>query len=175
MSYYTHYDLTAKTMTLPEIVKEKAKVREEQDRLKVDFEKKMNLLKNSEKQFERLEQIALKDINIHYVQIAESILRVQGDISALVDGRRINEAAALDIANDCSHMRREYFGNKRYEGYYQGSDHPYGYGPKHGGIVDMVGLKDPARRLSEEEQTACIYYLMAYNRIYDLLNQPLQQ
>ena len=64
-------------------------------------------------------------------------------------------------------MKKQYFGNKRYSGYYQESSHSYGMGPSHGSIVDEVGLKQDARKrdLTDEEKDACIYYLKNYTAI----------
>ena len=55
----------------------------------------------------------------------------------------------------------ERFGVKNFDGYTgQRSDHPRGYGPRHGHIVFSVGLRDPKRTLTQEERDDAIYLLL---------------
>jgi hypothetical protein len=112
-----------------------------------------------------LKSLSDADFNTSYIQTAKSLINCSGNPHSLVDGRRLTEAAALDIANDCKHMRSMFFGNKRYEGFYQSNDCQYGYGPRHGSTVDSIGLIKKDHVFTEEEKTACIYYLNNYDKI----------
>jgi len=78
---------------------------------------------------------------------------------------RVNllQSAIDDIATAKDAMRREYFGLKNYEHWsHQRSDHEYGYGPRHGSTVFMVGLTKDARSrsgLTLQERDDAIWYL----------------
>lgn len=121
----------------------------------------------------RLEAVAAAGVDIAKVQLAETILVVEGQPSIHVDGRCIADEAIRDLATGCRHLKKEFFGNKRYDSYYQACDCSYGMGPRHGSIVDEVGLNRDARgrELTAEETDACIYYLMNYSTI-KLAKQP---
>ena len=63
-------------------------------------------------------------------------------------------------------MRREYVGIKNYDSFGdQGSDHPYGMGPRHGSIVFAVNRSIRDRELTEQELEDALYYLNAYEQI----------
>lgn len=124
-------------------------------------------------ELERLEKLASENNDLEKIQLAETVLYVHGNpYGRTSDVNQFNHAtiaeqAIIDIASGCQHLKRQFFGNKRYEGYYQGTDCEYGMGPKHGSIVDEIGLKQSARTkdLTDEEKDACIYYLRNYQKI----------
>lgn len=78
-----------------------------------------------------------------------------------------------DIYEDttCKHLRKEYFGQKRYEGYHQRSDHPYGFGPTNGSIVEEVGLRNREKELSDEEVEAAVYFMTVWQRYNECLKE----
>jgi len=122
------------------------------------------------KELRRLQDMACGGINIDYVQIAERVIAVEGKPHAITNdtqnGKTIADEAIEDIALGCPHLKAQYFGNKRYEGFYQRCDCEYGYGPRHGYIVDRIELKHRGSTvLTDEEKDACIYYLK--NRLYE--------
>lgn len=159
-------------MKLHEIVKEKSELHQKHGNLKREYDIEISKINNRIKELERIESAAMNDLNIDYIQIAESILRVYGNPYGITDNCESTIAyyAITDIATGCNHLKKEFFGNKRYSGYYQRNDCNYGYGPSHGSTVDYIGLKDDARKrdLTGEEKDACIYYLRNYKKIKEL-------
>lgn len=156
-------------MKLHEIVKQRNDLVAEREQLKRDYEKSKSRLDSKIKALMELESIGSNNINIEKVLIAENVMRVEGNIYGRTDGNSATIAydAIIDIANGCQKLKKEYFGNKKYSGYYQRCDCNYGYGPSHGVIVDRIGLKDEYRKteLSDDEKDACIYYLKNYEAI----------
>jgi hypothetical protein len=153
---------------LHEIVKEKAELRTSINQLTKETEERLKKMRSDLGELERLENIATNvGMDLEKVQIAESILYFRGKPDSDCEGRILINAAAVDIANGCEHLKSQYYGNKRYEAFYQSTDCGYGMGPSHGGIVDEVGLKQAYRKreLTEDEKDACIYYLKNYKRI----------
>lgn len=123
-----------------------------------------------------LQTVALANYDIGKVQIAESILSISGNpYGNTGDPGSIAGAAIFDIAKGCVHLKDQYFGNKRYEAFYQRSDHTYGYGPKHGYIVDRIELRTKymTRDLTSDEKDACIYYLANYQKIMSAKKSPV--
>lgn len=155
---------------LHEIVKEKTSLQQELNKLTEKFEEKKKELMKGILKMDRLERISLTGADISKVQIAETILYVEGNIYGNTDNmhkfyeKHIAVEAINDIANGCEKLKKEYFGNKEYSGFYQRCDCSYGMGPTHGGIVDRIGLINPKRKLTDDEKDACIYYLGNYNK-----------
>jgi hypothetical protein len=157
-------------MRLFEIVAEKQDIQKAMDAERSRFD---SFIKESEwrlKELNRLQDMACGGINIDYVQIAEKIIAVEGKPHAITNdtknGKTIADEAIEDIALGCPHLKTKYFGNKRYEGFYQRCDCEYGYGPSHGYIVDEIALKGRGNILpTDEEKDACIYYLK--NKLYE--------
>ena len=120
-----------------------------------------------------LEHIAQSNFNIESVQIAESLISVQGNPYGSIDqsGSTIAVSAINDIANDFKVLRTIKFGNKRYEGFYQRCDCTYGMGPRHGSVVDSIGLNDRTHEFTDDEKDACIYYLKNYTAIKEAKKQ----
>lgn len=163
-------------MKLYEIVKQKNEAIRTLDDMKADFAKNERDIIRRIEELTRLESLAVGDNDIEKIQIAETVLRVRGALKNIVswaDGEKetIAEKAIRDIANGCGHLKTKFYGNKSYASFFQGSDHPYGYGPKHGGIVGAIELSDDAQKrdLTEAEKDACIYYLSNLVRIKNAL------
>lgn len=123
--------------------------------------------------FKRLEVIGSENIDIEKVQIAEKILEVEGDPYGMTNDckKTIAESAIEDIANGCEYLQKRYFGNKRYDRFYQREDHEYGYAPKHGHIVDSIGFRRDllSKELTGDQKDACIYYLKNYQKIKEVV------
>lgn len=116
------------------------------------------------------ERILLGGLNADLIRKGKWIVEIKGDPFAVTDGspRPIAEAAVKDILDGFGWLKQGYFGNKRYEGFYQRADCRYGYCPVHGRIVDRIGLTREAleilekRELTREEKEAAIYHIMNY-------------
>lgn len=161
------------TKDIMQIMERRAEIKALINKIKKDTSEQVEKLTKEDCELKILESIFENDIaNIHYIQIAESVLHVSGDgVDTLVDDRKLTEAAALDIATGCNHIKKRFFGNKIYESFYQACDCGYGYGPSHGSICDEIGLRNPSRELTREEAEACIYYLKNYSKIKALKKQ----
>lgn len=80
----------------------------------------------------------------------ERLLAERGEgIEALRDAR-------LAIIRGGRSLLTGYIGMKRYDGFYQRSDHGYGYGPSHGSIVWRVGLTEEVRARLREDKEAIL-------------------
>lgn len=149
-----------------EIVAERNEKSIQLEKLRKEFYYKEKLLSSEIESLLKLENTAEKGFDVVKIQTAESVLSVCGNPYGNADGggKKLAERAIIDIANNTQSMRKMYYGNKRYSGYYQESSHSYGMGPTHGSIVDEVGLKQEARKrdLTDDEKDACIYYLKNY-------------
>jgi ligand-binding sensor protein len=85
---------------------------------------------------------------INKIRIAKAMrnLSIEGAPSTDQRDKVIEDAISLIQQNPHSALRGEYLGVKNYSGFGdQRSDHPYGYGPKHGHIVFSVGRTVEAR------------------------------
>lgn len=162
--------------TLSQIVSEKAELNEKLAKARSDFKDLERNLLHEIKELEALEGLAVNAIlDIEKVQIAKEIISVSGNPENNCDGEVIADLACIDIANGCKHLRKQYFGNKRYEGFYQRNDCQYGYGPRHGSICDKVGMSDKFRdaELTDEQKDACIYYLKNLKKIRESVKETL--
>lgn len=154
-------------LPLNQVVKQKIDLQKELNALTAEFDEKKKAISAKMFDLQRLEELAYNDHDINKIQVAESVINCRGDITAWVDGASLVDRAIADIALGCKNLRERYFGNKRYDGYYQNSNHTYHMGPSHGYIVDEIGLKQEFRHgnLTDEEKDACLYYLINYNKI----------
>tara|TARA_R100000781_G_scaffold109216_1_gene74087 strand:+ start:3102 stop:3593 length:492 start_codon:yes stop_codon:yes gene_type:complete len=155
--------------SLSQIIKEKTDLGKELAIFRQETEKKEKVLLSQIRELERLEKLGTSidsNIDLNKLQLAESVLIVSGNPV----GKNIHHRAISRMANNPDSLKREFIGNKRYEGYYQECDCEYGYGPRHGSIVDRIGLNNSARNrdLTEEEKDACIYYLTNIEKIQEL-------
>lgn len=155
-------------MKLNEIIKRKAEINFEISVIESKYKSEKTPLVKEYQELNTLQRIGAENIDTDIVVLAESILKVYGDPYGQTDGvpaRTIAECAISDLATGCKHLRKEFYGNKQYSGFYQRCDCEYGYGPSHGSTVDYIGLRNQDKELSPEEQDACIYYLMNYKKI----------
>lgn len=156
-------------MKLNEILKRRQEISIELGRLSKEYEKMTGIFKKENEELARLESIAVNDVTLDYVMIAEKILYTRGNPSNTCEREVLTELAAYDIAHGGKHLAKEFYGNKNYGSYYQRCDCQYGYGPRHGSICEEVGLRSEYRgeELTDEEKDACIYYLKNFKKIYD--------
>lgn len=115
------------------------------------------------------EAVVKKGYDLEKIRLAQTVIRISGNPYAETDDVRrgaktIAEYAIQDLVSGCEILKKTYFGNKRYDGYYQYDCHDYGYGPTHGSTVDYIGLKT-SNELTEEGVDAAIYYIMVYNEL----------
>lgn len=132
-----------------------------------DYELQIAKLSTEKAELITIRALLLADLNLNYIKIAEEILSIQGNVSNVCENQKLTDLAVNDILAGCPHMKKEFYGNKKYDGYYQRTDCQYGYGPKHGSIVESVGLQSDRReaKLTEAEKEACIYYLLNFQKI----------
>ena len=160
-------------MKLHEIVKQRFEKQNQLRKITHEFREQEKAISLEIENLIRLENIGSINIDVEKVQIAESVLLINGDPYGRIDGNHITiaELAIIDIARDCEFMKTQYYGNKTYSGYYQRCNCRYGYGPNHGGTKDKIGLKDAYRKeeLTDEQKDACIYYIKNYKEISQLL------
>lgn len=156
---------------LYETVKKRNEKEKELKLEKEKFQKIEKQLKDEIEELKRHEGLEQNNIDLDKVKLAESVILVQGnpygETSDVTKFKRkpIVEHAIIDIANGCPYLKRQFYGNKRYEGFYQRTDCDYGMGPRHGSIVDRIELKVRDRELTDDEKDACIYYLKNYQKI----------
>jgi len=79
------------------------------------------------------------------------------------------DKAIADLLTGITKLHYTYYGMKRYSGYFQESDHPYGYGPKHGYIVQSIGLSNRKKIYTNNEIEDMLYLLSVVknNKGYD--------
>ncbi len=68
-------------------------------------------------------------------------------------------AAMTDLVSGLKILKKEYIGQKKYQGFDQRCDCEYGYGPSHGYIYQSIGLYNPKKELSEYDIECCLYLL----------------
>jgi hypothetical protein len=151
--------------TLVEVTKALQVNQSQIDSLKSAFDTDLKSMMAIREELLFSQKLLLADFDLEKVSITDNILLIQGNVTNSCEGSVIAELAAADIANGCKHLKTKYFGNKRYDGFYQRNDCEYGYGPKHGSIVERVGLRDTKKVLTPEEQEACIYTLLNYKKV----------
>ena len=125
------------------------------------------------------ERILLGGLNAGLIERGKRLVSIKGNPLAVTDGspRPIAEAAVKDILDGCVWLKEGYFGNKRYEGFYQRTDCRYGYCPTFGSIVDRIELTQNAlgilgeRDLSKDEKEAAIYYIINYKKTIEDANK----
>lgn len=154
-------------MNLTEITLRKEEIKNEIVQLKEEYKKREEGLQRELSRLKDMEAIFGYNLDYDKISMARTILTHRGDILSKCEGRILAEAAIIDIANGCPNLKKQYFGNKTYSGYYQNSDHTYGYGPAHGSICEEIGLNAQYRKsqISAEQAEACIYYLRNYKLI----------
>lgn len=153
-------------MNLVEITRKLAEARAELAKNKEEYESKQKVVSFKILELQRLEKMAMGDLNLEKIALAEKYLNVymvdkklQGD-----DGWAIDEAIKNITKENCGRLKEKYFGTKNYDRWnHQGVSHLFGYGPAHGGVVFSVGLtklgRDGAHMMNELEKDAMIYLL----------------
>lgn len=153
---------------LRDVILEKGRLERRLCELMETYNAQAQSLRDAIMEFDRLRDQISRGLDPDRMALGRRILDVSGNPWARTDGcasgDTIAEAAIRDIANGCPRLRETFFGNKRYEGFYQRCDCRYGYCPVHGSIVDEVGLSRDYRdrTLTDEEADAAIYYLLSF-------------
>ena len=132
--------------------------------IKKETEAKIQELQAKYDENSRLYNLALNDISLDKVVVAESVLRIGGrnsyDPKHANDQSVISDAIKFFTSNDQNGLRSVCYGVKDYSGFYhQRCDCEYGMGPRHGSVVFGIGLQDRKVVLTPEMRDACIYYL----------------
>jgi hypothetical protein len=105
--------------------------------------------------------LLLENIDIDKVKTATALVYVSG-LKWVGCGDTIDaiDDAIADAVIGFAKLRKEFIGCKNYDRFTcQRSDHPYGYGPKHGSIVFRIELLDKLYSCSDEQLDCCIYFL----------------
>lgn len=155
-------------MTLTEIIRQRILLEAELSKKYwefQDFQKKITAEIDALKEKESLLE---NGFDLEKIELGRTVVTIKGnpygDTGCSKD-KTIAEEAIRDILDGCKRLKVEYFGNKRYEGFYQRSNHDYGFGPTYGSIVDRVELNIRKRDLTSEEAEAAVYYIRVYNKI----------
>ena len=157
--------------SISKIIKERLALEDELKAMTESFERRKKELTQQISQHKEQEQIVSSDLDLDKVEAGRKILYVHGNPygesdDVLLDlSNTIAKCAIADILDGCKHLRAEYFGNKRYEGYYQRCDCNYGFGPSHGRIVDSIELRNPKMELTEDDVEAAVYYLTVWQQL----------
>lgn len=157
--------------SISKIIKERLALEAELKAMTESFERRKKELTQQISQHKEQEQIVSSGLDLEKIELGKKVLYVYGNPyercqDTKSDGSNtLAKLAIADILDGCKHLRKEYFGQKRYEGYHQRSDHPYGFGPSHGSIVEEVGLRNREKELSDEEVEAAVYYLTVWQQL----------
>ena len=134
------------------------------------YKEQKKIIEDRIKELSEKEKVVSEGLDLEKIELGKKVLYIHGNPyqrcqDTKSDGSNtLAKLAIADILDGCKHLRREYFGQKRYEGYHQRSDHSYGYGPSHGSIVEEVGLRNREKELSEEEVEAAVYFLTVWQK-----------
>ena len=154
-------------MRLTEAVKRRQELKQEIAQAKEAHDRAMIVLHSALQSVDEAIAVASTGLDSEKVAIAETVIYVSGEFGYGDDFSAVRSAIS-DIADGCKKLRREYFGTKNYDRFHhQGSNHSYGYGPRHGSIVFSIGLRDRKKELTADEQDAAIYYLLNLKAIMD--------
>jgi hypothetical protein len=151
-------------MMLQDIQNQIYEVEKQQQLIEKEYEAKLSKNRAMLVDLYKQLKLVLCGADIEKVKVAESIFEVKG-LRRIGNGdaiSKINEAIK-DITAGFVKIRKQYFGCKDYECFScQGSDHEYGYGPRHGSTVFSIGLRQEKRNteFTPEEIDACLYYLL---------------
>lgn len=173
-------------MTLAEAILHLAEVEDQRKKLVLDHARAMDELDRLEKQCLAIRATAGAGFDTGKIALARSVLAITGRYAkAGADRSSCLSEAMRQIAGwqegRTIGMCREFVGTKVYAHWIgQRSDHPYGMGPRHGGIIFSIGLKKSIRirdpfHLTDAERDACLYYLNAIEKIEDVEAQAEQK
>ena len=122
-------------------------------------------------------ETATEGLDADKIDLAKTIVSIRGSYARGGDDRHSVVRDAMrqlatgePVRAHYGDLWRVYFGTKSYDRWHgQRSDHPYGYGPKHGGIIFAVEVTRTARErgqadLTPDEIEAAIYYLTNLER-----------
>lgn len=152
-------------MKLHELVSQRTVLNKELSDLDAAHYKSRDILIKNIKALSTIISVGTAGYDVEKVQLAESLLYISGNVWNSCEGRVLSQVAIEDIAADCPRLSKQYFGNKKYDRFYQQCDCEYGMGPSHGGIVESISLKDRHHTMTSEEKDACIYYLSNIEQI----------
>jgi hypothetical protein len=156
---------------ISDIIKERLDCEQELACLKKLYEEQKKEIEDRIKELSDKEKVVSEGLDLEKIELGKKVLYIHGNPyqrcqDTKSDGSNtLAKLAIADILDGCRHLRKEYFGQKRYEGYHQRSDHSYGYGPSHGSIVEEVGLRNREKELSDEEVEAAVYYLTVWQQL----------
>lgn len=150
---------------LLEIYKELEKNNTAQKKLQENYENELRILQAQKKELETKLQYEIDGINVKRIDNAKRFIHIDG-LEEFGCGETISCVNELisDIVNDNYKILKEYYGCKNYEGFVcQRSDHPYGYGPRHGYIVFCINATQDFRRgeitPNEKDKNDMLYML----------------
>ena len=152
-------------MEISTIISERQSLQKELAELTRQYKKQKAALSARIEELKGKEELVAKGFDLEKVELGRSLIFVKGNPYALTDGihtqeETIAECAIADILDGCKHLKEKFFGNKRYEGFYQRCDCKYHYWPTYGYIEDEISLCDPDRiPETPEEIEAAIYYI----------------
>jgi hypothetical protein len=137
----------------------------------VNHEKKIIELKKKAEEEITLEKEELEKtrnhLNLLFLNIdTDKYARAEKLIYISYEGNRINpdlvNLAVSDVLSGAKNLKTEYYGMKRYAGYFQESHHRYGCGPRHGTVVQSIGLKgeNTNREYTDQEIEDMLYMLI---------------
>ena len=155
---------------ISEIIRERLECEHELVCLKNLYEQEKKKVEEYIKELSDKEKVVAEGLDLDKIEIGKKVLSIKGNPYTHCQDTHMNgsntlaKLAIADILDGCKHLRTEFFGQKRYAGFHQRSDHRYGYGPSHGDIVESVGLRDPNKELTEEEVEAAVYFLTVWER-----------
>jgi len=150
---------------LVEIRKELEKIHTAQKELRENYENELRILQAQKKELETKLQYEIDGINSNRIDNAKRFIYIVGLKNyGRGETRLCIDELISDIVNDNYKILKEYYGCKNYEGFIcQRSDHPYGYGPRHGYIVFSIEATQDFRRgeitPNEKDKNDILYML----------------
>lgn len=165
--------------TLLELNRELIQAEEELETINAEYSKAKTANKQKQKNIKEQIIYAKRSVDISKIKKGLELLELkfptmrsnisQKKYTMIYDD--IVKDAKADIATGGEKLRRGYFGQKYYGGYDQRSDHPYGYGPRHGGIYQSIGLRKPEEAMTDEQAEVCLYVLENLSVIMEARNE----
>lgn len=159
------FDTKDERSNLLEIHKGLEKINTAQKELQENYENKRRILQAQKKELETKLQYETDGINSNRIDNAKRFIYIEGlkKFGIGETGSCVNELIS-DIVNDNYKILKNYYGCKNYEGFIcQRSDHPYGYGPRHGYIVFRIKATQDFRRgeitPNEKDKNDILYML----------------
>lgn len=172
-------------MNIFELESKRKVLLEERDKVQKELNEKLNNIREEIAKVDGEIHLALNNVDSDKIALGQKILSIEfytryscyvNDDSVYISP--MNDELVIDAINDCiddfSRLRKEYFGYKEYDGYYQRCDCDYGCGPTHGSIVESIGLKRDYRgdyEFSSEEKEACIYLLHNLDKLLPIVKE----